>query len=165
MKFNATHAEWAALVLWVALVGIVFWQTNTDFVRQGIASGGPFHNAAMFPEIVAVVIALCAVPIGVQAALRNRKDAKPAPALSLYDLRRPLALLLAFSLYLALLDVLGYYIATVPFLFFIIWLCGERKILNPAIFSVVVTFVVALVFQRYLTVVLPRGYLADYLGF
>jgi len=163
MKFNATHAEWAALVLWVALVGIVFWQTNTDFVRQGMASGGPFHNAAMFPEIVAVVISLSAVPIGLQAALRNTKDVKPA--LSLYNLRRPLALLLAFSLYLALLDVLGYYIATVPFLFFIIWLCGERKILNPAIFSLVVTFVVALVFQRYLTVVLPRGYLADYLGF
>ena len=163
MKFNATHAEWAAMVLWVALVGIVFWQTNTDFVRQGIASGGPFHNAAMFPEIVAVVISLCAVPIVVQAVLRNRKQ--PKPALSLRDLRRPLALLLAFSLYLALLDVLGYYIATVPFLFFVVWLCGERKIINPAFFSVVVTFVVALVFQRYLTVVLPRGYLADYLGF
>ena len=44
----------AALGFFLAVVVIVFWQIETDFADQGIASGGPYDNAASFPRSIAL---------------------------------------------------------------------------------------------------------------
>ena len=164
MKFSAQFAEWTALALWVSIFGIVFWQTNTDFVEQGIAGGDAFNNAAYFPEIVASIIIGCAVLVGGSFVFRKKSIPKSAITLTEKELRRPFGLLVGFAAYLFLIDVLGYHLATAPFLFFVIWLCGERKILGPVVFSLTASILVSIAFEKYLNVVLPRGYYSDFLG-
>ena len=164
MKASSRYAEWASLTLWVGLVGVVFWQTNTDFVEQGVAGGDAFNNAAYFPEIVASIIIGCTVLVGGGFVIRKNKVPNNPAALSAKELRKPVALLAGFAAYVFLMDVIGYHLATAPFLFFVIWLCSERKVLGPVIFSETASVLVSIAFERYLNVVLPSGNVADLLG-
>jgi len=45
-----------ALGFFVAVIIAVLWQIETNFKEQGIASGGPYDNAASFPRAVVFLI-------------------------------------------------------------------------------------------------------------
>ena len=47
-----------ALGFLLAVVVTVFWQIGTDLKEQGIASGGPYDNAAAYPFFLLYYLSL-----------------------------------------------------------------------------------------------------------
>ena len=50
-----------ALGFLLVVIVTVFWQIGTDLKEQGIASGGPYDNAAAYPRTVAIFIGVLLV--------------------------------------------------------------------------------------------------------
>jgi putative tricarboxylic transport membrane protein len=154
VRLTEKHANWLVVVFFVALIAVVFQQVFTDMVEQGIASGGPYDNAAAYPEAVAVLIG---VMIAAQAGILLFRREPSEGAVSLQDARRPAGLIAIFGLYLALLGVLGYHLTTAPMLAAIMVLCGLRRPTVIIASALAVAFGLAYFFEVYLKVVLPGG--------
>ena len=145
-----------ALGFLFAVIVIVFWQIETDFKEQGIASGGPYDNAASYPRTIAIFIG---VLLGLQLVvelLTSRTAAKPADV-AVSDIGRAAAMLVVFAVYLMVLTTVGYHLATAPMIFAIMWICGMRNILKLLLASVAIATGFAFIFEVFLNVVLPLG--------
>ena len=146
---------WLAVAFFFTVIAIVFQQIYTSMTEQGIASGGPYDNAAAYPQAVAIIIGVLVL---VQAGFNfARPDSDDTTEIALADLRRPAGLLLIFGVYLGLLGYLGYHLTTAPMIFAIMVLCGMRPSIVTAITALAIAFVHAFLFEVFLKVVLPGG--------
>lgn len=161
MRIRRLYAEALAAAVCLGVAGLVFQQAATDLAEQGIASGGPYDNAASYPVTVAIcLVMLVALQIG--ASLVGRLSRRPAPDgaegdVTLRSLARPAAALAVLVAYVLLLKPLGYYIATLAMMAAIMAVCGLRNWLAVAVVVVVVTFGLAWVFEVVLLVSMPGG--------
>ncbi len=160
---NRKRAEWLVMVFFAALILLVFQQIMTDMTERGIASGGPYNNAASYPRAVAVIIGILLI---VQLLLRffskdkrtgNMRNNEAISGISLSGLKRPVLLLVIFAAYLWALGFLGYYISTPFMMMGIIFLTGLRKPVQIVLSSFITTFILAFVFESFLKIVLPGG--------
>lgn len=151
--------NWLMIAFFAVLVAIVFQQIHTSMTEQGIASGGPYDNAAAYPRAVAIVVAVLAIVQALIDGLSSAPQSSKDGAVRLASLKRPALLLVIFGIYLALLNTLGYHLTTAPMIFAIMWLCGARKVWKLALASIVIAFVAAYIFENYLNIVLPGGIL------
>ncbi|MGI9435573.1 MAG: tripartite tricarboxylate transporter TctB family protein, partial [Geminicoccaceae bacterium] len=55
------HAEWLVALFFLGVIAIVFYEIATAMTEQGIASGGPYDNAAAYPRAVAIAIGILIV--------------------------------------------------------------------------------------------------------
>ena len=156
MRLHKGHAELAVIALFAGLVALVFQQIATDMTEQGIASGGPYDNAASYPRAVAI-LAGAATLAATLGPIRGWRDRVRGDGLALADLRRPAILLAVFALYLAGLGTLGYLVSTPPMVAAIMALGGMRSAVRLTLFPVVLTVALSWIFQVLLSVVLPRG--------
>lgn len=155
MKVSRRQASWLVILFFAALVAVVFQQIHTSMTEQGIASGGPYDNAAAYPKAVAVLIGLM---IAVQSALLAfGGDRGSGQRLGPGELRRPAGLLLIFGIYLALLGVLGYHLTTAPMVIGVMALCGMRNPVTMLLAGLGISFSLAYFFEAYLKIVLPGG--------
>ena len=148
--------NFAAIGFLFAVIVIVFWQIQTDFNQQGIASGGPYDNAASYPRTIAVSIGIL---LALQLAVTwfsGRSVAQPDEP-GRPDLARAGMMLVVFAIYLATLTTAGYHLATAPMIAAIMWLCGMRNILKLAVTAIAIATGFAFVFEVFLNVVLPLG--------
>ncbi len=161
MTMRKKHIGWMVVAFFVAIIAVVFQQIYTSMTEQGIASGGPYDNAAAYPAAVAILIGILVL---LQAGLGLLRALPPSDeeneAISLARLKRPAGLLLIFGIYLALLGPLGYHLTTAPMIFAVMVLCGMRIALVTIAVSVVIAFVLAFAFEVFLKVVLPGGIFA-----
>ena len=146
----------AALGFFVTVITIVFWQIQTDFKEQGIASGGPYDNAASFPAAVAFIIGILlliqfAIDQAQQEQILMKED------LEIFDLVRAGLMLAVFSIYLLVLTSIGYHLATAPMIFAIMCICGMRRLIKLFFTSIAIATTAAFVFEVFLNVVLPLG--------
>jgi hypothetical protein len=150
----------------LGLAGLIFQQTRTVFAEAGAAEGGAMENAAMYPEFLAaalVILALLQIVRtlwGVRAAVATAADAHVAH-LSQRDRRRHLIRALvcfaAFTVYLLVLRVVGYHLAT-PVLMAVLYVTlGVRNPLVAAVLGVATSLVMSLFFELGLNVILPVG--------
>ena len=145
-----------ALGFFVAVIIVVIWQIETNFKEQGIASGGPYDNAAAFPTAVVFVIGFLVVIQGVLDFIGIKSSAKlKIPPRS--ALMRAGMMLFIFAVYLSVLETIGYHLATSPMIFSIMWICGMRNITMLICVAVFVSTSFAFVFEVFLNVVLPLG--------
>lgn len=145
-----------ALGFFVAVIIVVIWQIETNFKEQGIASGGPYDNAAAFPTAVIFVIGFLVVIQGALDFIGTKSSAKlKIPARS--ALMRAGIMLFIFAVYLSALETIGYHLATSPMIFSIMWICGMRNITMLICAAVFVSTSFAFVFEVFLNVVLPLG--------
>ena len=156
MQVTKKHAEWAVVALMVVVVGLVFQQAATDMAAQGIASGGPYDNAAAYPKLIAVALAVLVLA---QAATQIVRRHKVQGEYSVSTLARPAAVVGVFALYLACLGIAGYHLATPLMLALLMWICGLRRPLQIGLISFGVSFALAFVFEAMLRIVLPGGFL------
>lgn len=151
------HLHWLVVVFFVAIIAVVFQQIYTSMTDQGIASGGPYDNAAAYPRLVAVLIGAMLVLQTVLAKFRPQDSEFDNETLNIYELRRPAALLIIFAVYLVLLGQLGYHLTTTPMIVAIMVLCGLRFTAFTIAMALFIAFVSAYLFEAYLKVVLPGG--------
>lgn len=150
------HAEWAVLAFFAILIAVVFQQINTSMVEQGIASGGPYDNAASYPGAVAILMGVLMAALLVINRLRP-SPADDAAGYALSDLKRPVLLILIFAVYLAALGTLGYHLSTPPMIAAFMILSGLRRPLEVIMVSAGISFVFAFLFEVFLKIVLPGG--------
>jgi len=126
MKVSAKLAEWLGLAFFAGLGALVFQQIATSMAEQGIASGGPYDNAASYPRNVAILmLALLAIQL-VRDLLLARGE-EPAEAATHAGLRRAVGLLAVFAVYLVCLNWFGYHLSTAPMAAAVMFLCGARN--------------------------------------
>ena len=146
----------AALGFLFAVIVIVFWQIETDFKEQGIASGGPYDNAAAYPRGIAIFIGILLALQLVVELLKGRTEVV-SEGIQAPDLRRAVMMLIVFAVYLMVLTTVGYHLATAPMICAIMWICGMRKPLKLVLASPAIATGFAFVFEVFLNVVLPLG--------
>ena len=148
-------AQWLAIAFFAVLVAIVFQQIATSMTEQGIASGGPYDNAATYPRYIAIFIAVLVVFQIIHTVFRATDETVLSPSSG--PMLRAVGLLAVFATYLLLLDGLGYHLTTTPMAFAMMWLCGGRNIGKLLIIALGMAFALAFTFEKILNVVLPGG--------
>ena len=151
-------AEWLVVAFFLVLIATVFQQIATSMTEQGIASGGPYDNAAAYPRAVAIFMG-CLLALSILIG-RLFPDLDETPGLSVEKIRRPALLLVIFAIYLWALGYLGYHLATPPMLMALMILGGLRRPLEIILVSFAVSFFLAFVFEVFLKIVLPGGIFA-----
>jgi hypothetical protein len=150
----------------LALDGLVFQQTRTEFAAAGAASGGAMQNAAMYPEFLAAGLVGLALLLIVRTLWTRRVTVVPeaagdAPALAPADRRRhlikALVCLAAFVVYLLVLRVVGYHLATPVLMAVLYFTLGVRNPLAAAAWGVATSLVMSAFFEFGLNVILPVG--------
>lgn len=148
--------DWVVAIFLAVLVVIVFYQINTSMMEQGIATGGPYDNGASYPRTIAIIIAAL---VGVQLLISGLFKRRTAPSrpLNFKQIKRPVAVLLVFTLYVSSLTMIGYHLSTAPMIFALMWVCGARHYLKQALAALAMAFIFAYLFEKILNVVLPGG--------
>ena len=142
------------------IIAVVFQQIATSMSEQGIATGGPYDNAAAYPRAIALIIAgLLALQL-VSGLIFKTEANEPEGGTLVRELARPAGLLLVFALYLATLGWLGYHLTTTPMILAVMWLCGQRSIWTMVLISIGMAFLFAYLFESFLKIVLPGGIFA-----
>ncbi|MCB1969672.1 MAG: tripartite tricarboxylate transporter TctB family protein [Geminicoccaceae bacterium] len=154
MPFRAFAYDWIVWVLFLVLPLVIFWQCATSLEAQGVTSGGPMENAAIFPRIVAWVLIGLAVLNGARIAMGV--FSQPSPFEPTDTTRLALAATALFVSYLLVLPLLGYHIAT-PILMAVLFNRLGLGVLKSVAGGLAASLSVAGVFQGLLNVVLPVG--------
>ena len=151
-----------ALGFLLVVIVTVFWQIGTDLKEQGIASGGPYDNAAAYPRTVAIFIGVLlvlqlAIELLKEKAASQKEALEAAENIQAPDLRRSGIMLAIFAVYVMVLTTIGYHLTTAPMICAIMWICGMRNTVKIAISSVAIATGFAFIFEVFLNVVLPLG--------
>jgi len=151
-----------ALGFLLVVIVTVFWQIGTDLKEQGIASGGPYDNAAAYPRTVAIFIGVLlvlqlAIELLKEKAASQKEALEAAENIQAPDLRRSGMMLAIFAVYVMVLTTIGYHLTTAPMICAIMWICGMRNTVKIAISSVAIATGFAFIFEVFLNVVLPLG--------
>ena len=119
-----------------------------------------------WPKLVLYMIMATSAFEGVRRLLTIRSDqpkAQAAPAIETPfererpDMRIVLTAVAASIVYLALFEIVGFFVDTVVFVFALIWIGRFRRFWTALIVSVVTTLLFMLVFLRVIFVALPIG--------
>ncbi|MEO8411721.1 MAG: tripartite tricarboxylate transporter TctB family protein, partial [Propionivibrio sp.] len=146
------HAEWLSVLFFAFIIAVVFQQIATSLTEQGIATGGPYDNAAAYPKAIAILMGILLVPI----ALTIKST---AIGVTFAELKRPALMLVIFSLYLLGLGILGYHISTPLMLISVMMISGIRRPIELVLSGIGVSLLMSLCFESMLKVVLPGGML------
>ncbi|MCR9239192.1 MAG: tripartite tricarboxylate transporter TctB family protein [Alphaproteobacteria bacterium] len=151
------QVNWLVIVFFAIIIAVVFQQIHTSMTEQGIATGGPYDNAAAYPRAIAILIGLLLMLQAAVSWFREPTTDTDADELTMKQAYRPLALLGIFALYLGLLGVLGYHLTTTPMIIALLLVCGARPSLRIIVTAALIAFTLAYFFEAHLKVVLPGG--------
>jgi len=119
-------------------------------------------DPSFFPWIITTCLLVLAAALLVQG-LRARRSARDS-ADTAGNLRAPTVFLTLFVVYVAVLPLTGFVIASVPFFAALVWLYGERRWGWICAYAVATPVILVLVFRHGLQIPLPTGVLAGLLG-
>lgn len=138
---------------------IYIWISSEDFPPDVVMHIGP----EFFPRIIAVLLAIACLTLLGQALISN--SAEKAETLSLSDpgIRRGLVVLAMTVVYILVMDILGFLIATVVFMMFMMYLLKLRNYIKMLMWSIGTAIVVNLAFTGLLEIQLPLGLLENIL--
>lgn len=150
---NSKRLDVVLALLFLVPVALVFQQSYTSLSDQGVATGDALNNAAMFPKMLAGLLALLAI---LQAIMALRRPAVDETISFSAVLRNSVFVMAILAAYLFALPVLGYHIMT-PILCFAVLLLLGLRLFPAASVGVAMSLVVALFFESALNVILPVG--------
>lgn len=154
MHIRGYAFDWIVWALFLVLPLVILWQSATSLEEQGVASGGPMVNAALFPRMIAWLLLGLAVINGGRIAFGM--IGKPSPAEATPTTRLALIATATFIVYLIALPVAGYHLAT-PILIAVLLKTLGLPFFVSLIGGVGMSLFVAAVFEGALNVVLPVG--------
>ena len=145
-------AETLFILLLVGAIFLVFYDVNTSMVEQGIAKGDAYQNAAAYPIVLSIILILCISLV----IFRNLIFKNIEKTNLIFDLKH-IQLFIIFCIYLIFLDMVGYHLLTPILLFITSFIYGERNWFITIIYSIIISLLIALIFEELLNVVLPVG--------
>ena len=159
--------QWIVLMIMFGVVGLVFQQIATSFAEQGAASGDALSNAALFPRYVALAIALLGVVIALQMVFGGAPsdDREEASSESENDdgsknlIAKELAVAVLTVVYLLLITPLGFHITSFLVIGAMFYVLDARPLWKVLLISAALTFICSLVFEGFLKIVLPLGFM------
>ena len=128
----------------------IFWYAS-EYSKATIYYYGP----NFFPQILAIAMTICAVILIIKAL-----KGKSLEALSRIDYKGFLRMLVAIGIciaYLFLMQLIGFAMGTVVFLFVLMMYIGQKGMLKRVVSSVVVALLVWAIFRYFLIIPLPTG--------
>ena len=146
-------AETLFILLLVGAVLLVFYDVNTSMLEQGIAKGDAYQNAAAYPIVLSIILILCISLVIFRNLILYRNIEKTN---LIFDLKH-IQLFIIFCIYLIFLDMVGYHLLTPILLFITSFIYGERNWFITIIYSIIISLLIALIFEELLNVVLPVG--------
>ena len=146
-------AETLFILLLVGAIFLVFYDVNTSMVEQGIAKGDAYQNAAAYPIVLSIILILC-ISLVISRNLILRRNIEKTNLI--FDLKH-IQLFIIFCIYLIFLDMVGYHLLTPILLFITSFIYGERNWFITIIYSIIISLLIALIFEELLNVVLPVG--------
>lgn len=152
------HARRLIVFLFAVLIVVVFHQIATNMAEQGIASGGPYDNAAAYPGTLVVLIGILVALITALEWRQGNRASEVDSGLSIGEIIRPCMLLIIFAAYLGGLGTVGYHISTPIMIMAFLFLCGIRKPVEIVVSGILISLIVAFFFEVPLKIVLPGGF-------
>lgn len=149
-------ADIIASLLGLALC-IYIWISSEDFPQDVVMHIGP----DFFPRILATMLGVACLLLLLQALRRKVEEA--AETLSPKDpgIRRGLVVLAMTLLYIAVMDFIGFIIATVVFMMAMMYVLKLRNYLKMFCVSLAISIVVNFAFGGVLDIQLPMGLLEN----
>lgn len=148
------RADIIAGILGIALAVYVFVVT-ASFPEDKVVLMGP----AFFPRMLAFGIAVFSLVLLVSAFFKRYLEKEKRLGLSFRDkgLQRAALSLAATALYCFGLEYLGFFVCSIAYLLFLMFLLKDRKYLQMVLTSIIVTGAVFIVFRSFLNITLPLG--------
>lgn len=151
----------AGLVLLVLCIVAYFWLVPAQIKAKDDAVLGP----DFFPRLLLICCGLCAAGIAAKGALGLKKEGKlnlsafhdPASRVQFKSYGRHLAFLASALAYLFVMPYLGFAIASVVFLTFLLMFFGHSKLAWCALVSLIYVAAVYLVFTVAFKISFPKG--------
>ena len=151
-----SHAwDVVAWIFFAAVPVVIFQQAATNLAAQGVAGGGPLDNAAIFPRIIAWILAGLAV-VNILRISGGLVTA-PSPLTTTPTTRLALTATLLFVAYLVALPYIGYHLLT-PLLLAVLMRLFGLGWTASVVAAIGFSLGVAAVFEGLLNVVLPVGF-------
>ena len=152
----------AGLILVAASLGLYFVLIPAQIRVRATATG---VSAAFFPKLLAVVLGLCGLALAASALFdlcrnreQSRKEWQSGAWKTTYKTLLPHAVFLVAAIaYLFLMQYLGFILASVPFLIFLLWHFGSEGLLKNAALAVVYVPLVYYVFATWFRIRFPMG--------
>lgn len=168
-----SKANMLVAVLFIVVGCYVFYETFTDFAKEGFAGGNAEMNSAKYPRVLAGGLIILAV-LEIVSTIRNQprkpepEDGRATPSTGdpetlKADVKEKkkyglaLGTLAIFIGYILLVDIFGYFITTPIMLFGMFFLLGVRRIWEAVAFSILTTVVLYVLFAIGLELILPYG--------
>ncbi|WP_447553033.1 tripartite tricarboxylate transporter TctB family protein [Vreelandella sp. EE22] len=146
--------DWIAWALFACVPIAIFWNSATSLAEQGVASGGPMQNAAMFPRGVAVIMTVLLVLNAARTALG--RVSHPSAMTRSEGTLKAVSCTALFIAYLIFLPTLGFHLAT-PVLTAILFRLFGIGLVGAITGGVALSLATAFIFEGVLNVVLPVG--------
>lgn len=155
--FARTIATGSALVAAAALAAALFllWHTFDPIYETSFATAG--RGPVFFPRILLAIIALLSAGVVTQSLLRGNLAEDGSTA---FEWRQMLSVALAAAvtgLYLYLIYVIGYLLASIAFSFVLPLVFGYRRWFAIAVFAAVYATATWYVFEVIFRIVLPKS--------
>ena len=145
------------ILLWLGLLYSYFFNVLEAPVPDRVARNPYTLKPDMWPKAIIILLLIC-IAINIFNIIRKNKNNPEFHLDALMSIRARLcigiALVVAASF---MLEPLGYMVTCLFVLFFYGLLLGQKHVIRLAIFSVLVTLILYVVFSVLLSVNLPRG--------
>lgn len=144
-------------ILLAVVCGLVFYEAATTLTEQGYASGTPISNAALYPRLLAgLLLFLLTLQVVSDVRIKGPSVSGEDPAAP-GQARQTGFVALGIVIYIALLPVLGFVMATPAFIILLMLVLGDRNLTTLIGVPLGITLGCLVVFQGLFNVNLPRG--------
>jgi len=147
-------------IVTAALTGAFGAAVAVSSIDNGIGWSRGGVDAGTFPFITGVIILAGSCLNLIKGALGDR-----VPTLGWAELKRIGALFVPAAIYVALIPLLGMYVASAAYTFGSFTAQGRMSLLRSGIGGLIVAMALYMLFERMFQVSLPRGLLGEALGF
>lgn len=150
------------ILVLTAIPVFVFYDIGTRFAAEGVNTGSAENNAAMYPRLVAILMAgLLAIQAVRTFLLPSDEGAMPDLPEFVRKHARAIVVFFIFLAYLWAFRWIGFVYATPVFLFLTQIALGYRNIAGLIVYPIGVTAGVYFAFSKILNLALPAG---DFFG-
>lgn len=139
----------------LAASAFLFWHTFDPVYDTAYVSAG--RGPVFFPRILLVIMLLLSAAVFVQSLVHPRGPETEKAALTWRDLLSVLLAAVATGLYLYLIYVIGYLLASIAFSFVLPAVFGYRRWAVTAVFAAVYATATWYVFEMIFRIVLPKS--------